>query len=65
MGWPTGLFSAYLVSKMGVNALGGIYQRRFDRDSREDLIVNSVHPGVVETDMNQFFTPLQTLEEGT
>ena len=44
-------FSAYEVSKIGVCALTRIQQRHFDRDSRPDLIVNSVHPGFVDTDM--------------
>lgn len=43
--------SAYEVSKIGVCALTRIQQRHFDRDPRPDLIVNSVHPGFVDTDM--------------
>ncbi|KAF3426538.1 hypothetical protein E2986_01120 [Frieseomelitta varia] len=47
-GWPN---SAYIISKIGVSALAGIHQRMFDSDPREDLVVNSVHPGFVNTDM--------------
>lgn len=47
-GWPN---SAYVVSKIGVSALAGIHQRMFNSDTREDLVVNSVHPGYVNTDM--------------
>ena len=59
-GWPN---STYVVSKVGVSALTIIQQREFDRDSREDLIVNSVHPGYVDTDMSSHKGPL-TIEEG-
>lgn len=59
-GWPS---SGYVVSKVGVSALTIIQQREFDRDSREDLIVNSVHPGYVDTDMSSHKGPL-TIEEG-
>ncbi len=47
----TARFSAYEVSKVGLSALTRIQQRQFDQDSRPDLIVNSVHPGLVDTDM--------------
>ena len=47
-GWPG---STYVVSKVGVSALTRIQQRAFDSDSREDLAVNSCHPGYVDTDM--------------
>ncbi|XP_015590915.1 carbonyl reductase [NADPH] 1 [Cephus cinctus] len=47
-GWPQ---SAYSVSKVGVSTLTRIHQKLFDKDAREDLVVNSVHPGFVDTDM--------------
>lgn len=53
-GWPS---SGYVVSKVGVSALTIIQQREFDRDSREDLIVNSVHPGYVDTDKTNYNGP--------
>ncbi|KAK7579803.1 hypothetical protein V9T40_000432 [Parthenolecanium corni] len=60
LGWPN---SAYVVSKVGVSALTRIQQREFDKDSRKDIIVNSVHPGYVDTDMTSHKGPL-TIEEG-
>jgi len=59
-GWPDGTYSA---SKIGVSALTRIQQRQFDQDPREDLIVNSVHPGYVDTDMTNHQGPLK-IEEG-
>jgi len=50
LGWPTG---CYGVSKLGVCALSRIQQRQFNQDAREDLIVNTVHPGWVDTDMTR------------
>ncbi|KAG0723539.1 Carbonyl reductase [NADPH] 1 [Chionoecetes opilio] len=47
-GWPG---STYVVSKVGVSALTGIQQRALDSDPRPDLVVNSCHPGYVDTDM--------------
>lgn len=41
------------MSKVGLNALTRIQQRYFDQDPRPDLIVNSVHPGYVDTDMTK------------
>jgi len=46
-------FSAYRMSKVGLSALTRIQQRHFDQDPRPDLIVNSVHPGYVDTDMTK------------
>lgn len=43
--------SAYLTSKVCLTALTWIQQREFDKDSREDILVNAVHPGFVDTDM--------------
>lgn len=39
-------------------ALARIHQCTFDSDSREDLAVNSVHPGYVDTDMTSHKGPL-------
>ncbi|XP_011695639.1 PREDICTED: carbonyl reductase [NADPH] 1-like [Wasmannia auropunctata] len=47
-GWSN---SAYVASKIGVSALAGIQQTMFNADSREDIAVNAVHPGYVDTDM--------------
>lgn len=46
--WPN---SAYVVSKVGVSALARVHQKMFNSDTREDLVVNAVHPGYVDTDM--------------
>jgi len=59
-GWPS---STYAASKIGVSALTRIQQRQFDQDSREDLIVNCVHPGYVDTDMTKHKGVLK-IEEG-
>lgn len=59
-GWPN---SAYSVSKVGVSALSFIQQRAFDADPREDIVVNAVHPGYVDTDMTNHTGPL-TIEQG-
>jgi carbonyl reductase 1 len=59
-GWPN---STYQVSKVGVSALSFIQQRAFDADPREDLVVNAVHPGYVDTDMTSHRGPL-TIEQG-
>lgn len=59
-GWPS---SAYCVSKVGVSALSFIQQRAFDVDPRTDIVVNSVHPGYVDTDMTSHKGPL-TIEQG-
>lgn len=47
-GWSN---SAYVASKIGVSALAGIHQSKFNTDPREDIAVNAVHPGYVDTDM--------------
>lgn len=59
-GWPS---SAYCVSKVGVSALTFIQQRAFDVDPRTDIVINSVHPGYVDTDMTSHKGPL-TIEQG-
>uniref|UniRef100_G3MQJ3 carbonyl reductase (NADPH) n=1 Tax=Amblyomma maculatum TaxID=34609 RepID=G3MQJ3_AMBMU len=50
--------SAYNVSKVGVTVLSFIQQREFNEDPREDLVVNAVHPGYVDTDMSSHKGPL-------
>ena len=42
---------AYHVSKIGWSALTRIQQREFLSDPREDIVVNHVHPGYVDTDL--------------
>ncbi|XP_065208818.1 carbonyl reductase [NADPH] 3-like [Planococcus citri] len=59
-GWGN---SAYAVSKVGVSALTRIQQREFLKDQREDIVVNSVHPGYVDTDMSSHKGHL-TIEQG-
>lgn len=59
-GWPG---STYVVSKVGLSALTRIQQRAFDSDPREDLVVNSCHPGYVDTDMTSHKGPM-TIEQG-
>ncbi|XP_075747524.1 carbonyl reductase [NADPH] 1-like [Rhipicephalus microplus] len=50
--------SAYNASKVGITVLSFIQQREFDADPREDLVVNAVHPGYVDTDMTSHKGPL-------
>jgi len=60
-GWPN---STYVVSKVGVSCLTRIQQRTIDAErGDEDIIVNCVHPGYVDTDMTSHKGPL-TPEEG-
>lgn len=44
-GWPR---TAYGTSKIAVSALSFIQNRQFEKDSREDIVVNAVHPGILE-----------------
>lgn len=55
LGWPN---SAYGVSKVGLSALTFIQQREFNKDEREDIVVNCVHPGYVDTDMSSHKGPM-------
>ena len=55
--------SAYMTSKMGLSALSRIQQREMARDEREDIVVNHVHPGYVDTDMTSHKGPL-TIDRG-
>uniref|UniRef100_A0A224XVD1 carbonyl reductase (NADPH) n=1 Tax=Panstrongylus lignarius TaxID=156445 RepID=A0A224XVD1_9HEMI len=59
-GWPN---SAYVVSKVGVSALTRIQNQKFLQDPREDIVINHVHPGYVDTDMTSHKGPL-TIEQG-
>lgn len=60
-GWPN---TAYGVSKVAVSALARIYQREFDeKRQNDDLIINNVHPGLVDTDMTSHTGPM-TPKEG-
>lgn len=56
-------FQAYDVSKIGLSALTRIQQRHFAKDLRPGIIVNSVHPGFVSTDMTKHFGGIN-IEEG-
>ncbi|XP_052132601.1 carbonyl reductase [NADPH] 1-like [Frankliniella occidentalis] len=60
LGWGS---SSYVVSKVGVSKLSFIQQATFDKNGPEDVIVNAVHPGYVDTDMTSHKGPL-TIEEG-
>jgi len=51
LGWPNNN-DCYVVSKMALCVLTRIQQREFDADSR-NIVVNSVHPGYVNTDMSR------------
>jgi len=48
-GW---LNSTYMTSKLGWSALTRIQQREMGQDEREDIVINHVHPGYVDTDMS-------------
>ena len=55
--------SCYSVSKIGLSALTRIQQRKFEEDPRQNIFVNHVHPGYVDTDMTSHKGPLK-IEEG-
>ncbi|KAL1459727.1 hypothetical protein WDU94_011682 [Cyamophila willieti] len=60
-GWPN---SAYGVTKIGVTKLSFLQHNLLSQDtSREDLVVNCVHPGYCNTDMSSGKGPL-TIEQG-
>ncbi|CAG7734157.1 unnamed protein product, partial [Allacma fusca] len=60
-GWPN---STYMVSKVTLSAVVPIQQRSFDKERPDDdIVVNSCHPGYVDTDMTSHQGPL-TIEEG-
>ncbi|XP_023309721.1 carbonyl reductase [NADPH] 1 [Anoplophora glabripennis] len=55
---------AYFVSKVGLSALTFIQQRLFDKEQpNRNIAVNAVHPGYINTDLNNHQGPL-TIEEG-
>uniref|UniRef100_A0A2P2HWY0 carbonyl reductase (NADPH) n=1 Tax=Hirondellea gigas TaxID=1518452 RepID=A0A2P2HWY0_9CRUS len=61
LGWQN---STYSVSKVGVSALTRIQQKQLDADTtREDIVINHVHPGYVDTDMTSHKGTL-TIEAG-
>ena len=51
------------MSKVGLSKLSFIQQANFDKNGPEDVVVNAVHPGYVDTDMTSHKGPL-TIEEG-
>uniref|UniRef100_A0A0A9W0V9 carbonyl reductase (NADPH) n=1 Tax=Lygus hesperus TaxID=30085 RepID=A0A0A9W0V9_LYGHE len=59
-GWPS---STYNVSKVGASALTRIHHQRFLADPREDIVINHVHPGYVDTDMTSHKGPF-TVAQG-
>jgi len=59
-GWPN---STYVVSKVTLSALTRIQQRKFDENPEQDIVVNSVHPGYVITDMTSHKGEM-TVDEG-
>ncbi|XP_053207274.1 carbonyl reductase [NADPH] 3-like [Panonychus citri] len=59
-GWPN---SAYSTSKVMLSALTFIQAREFGKDTREDIVINAVHPGYVDTDMTSHNGTL-TIEQG-
>lgn len=60
-GWPPkGYYITYNMSKVGLSALSRLQQKDFDRDSREDIILNHVHPGYVNTQMSEYKGVLTT-----
>ena len=54
-GWPN---STYVVSKIGWSAFSRIQQREMEKDSRQNIVINHVHPGIVDTDMTSHKGPL-------
>lgn len=59
-GWGN---STYVVSKVALSALTIVQQRKFDKDEREDIVINAVHPGFVDTDMTSH-KGILTIEQG-
>ncbi|CAG2119227.1 unnamed protein product [Medioppia subpectinata] len=60
-GWPN---TTYQASKVSLTALTFIQQRELNEDkTREDIVVNAVHPGFVDTDMTNHKGVL-TVEQG-
>lgn len=60
-GWPS---TTYGVSKIGLSALSRIQQQQFDVDRpTDDIVVNHLSPGYVDTDMSSHMGPL-SIDEG-
>ena len=57
-GWPN---CAYAVSKIALSALTRIQQQMMDSDPR-NIVINHVHPGLVDTDMTNYFENPNKLE---
>ena len=51
------------MSKVGLTAATRVQQRMFNKDPREDLIVNACCPGYVSTNMSSY-KGHKTIEEG-
>lgn len=56
--------TAYGMSKVGVTAATRVQQRAFDKDPREDIIVNACCPGLVSTNMSSFHAKGKPVDEG-
>ncbi|XP_074644061.1 uncharacterized protein LOC141900899 [Tubulanus polymorphus] len=54
--------SAYGISKMAVTKMTFIHQAEFDKDSREDVIVNACCPGYCDTDMTSHKGPKSAMD---
>uniref|UniRef100_A0A146LAV6 carbonyl reductase (NADPH) n=1 Tax=Lygus hesperus TaxID=30085 RepID=A0A146LAV6_LYGHE len=52
----------YFVSKVGASALSRIHHQKFLKDPREDIVINHVHPGWVDTDLTNHEGPLTVVE---
>ena len=61
-GWPHVDFLPYGVSKLGVNVLTQLFQEKFEKEGKPNVLLNSCTPGAVHTDMNPQAT--RTVEEG-
>lgn len=56
--------TAYGMSKVGVTAATRVQQRLFNKDSREDIIVNACCPGFVSTNMTNHSKNGKPVDEG-
>jgi carbonyl reductase 1 len=66
LGYPATPYSGYSVSKIALIAITRIQQKQFDKDSttrNKDIIVSSLCPGYVDTDMSKHQGHL-TVEQG-
>ena len=52
------------MSKVGLTAVTRVQQKNFNKDSREDIIVNACCPGYVSTNMSSYKGYL-TIEQGS